>query len=91
MNKRLKSILVLREHYQNELAIKPFTDHRGHIPSEVLDPDGPYLRLRVLLPCDDPQAIEAEILLPHDAVLLILIDAPDKVLGFGTHVPSNKA
>ena len=84
MNDKLTSILVLRSHYQAELATKPFVDKHGLVPCQILDSTAPYyLRLKVELPCGEPDAVQAEILLPHDAVLLILIDAPNKTLGFG--------
>jgi hypothetical protein len=53
------------------------------MPCQVLDSASPYyLRLKVALSPQDEHVCYTEILLPHTAVLLILIDAPEKKLGF---------
>jgi len=41
-----------------------------------------YVRLKAELAHGAPDSVETEILLPHDAVLFILVDAPTKTLGF---------
>jgi hypothetical protein len=83
-DRKLKSVLVVREHFRQELALRPFLEENGTIRCEILESAEPYyLRLKVALHYEQ-ESVPAEILLPHDAVLLILIDAPEKSLGFAT-------
>jgi len=78
----LKSILVLHPGYDEIDAIKPFLDQQKVMPCQVLDSESPYyLRLKVVLSPQDEDICYTEILLPHAAVLFILIDAPEKKLG----------
>jgi hypothetical protein len=79
MADNLTSIVVLRSHYQTERGIKPFVDEHGMIRYQIFDSTTPYyVRLKVKF----PDSVAGEILLPHDAVLLILLDVPVKTLGF---------
>jgi hypothetical protein len=80
----LKSVLVVRDHFRQELALQPFLGENGTIWCKVLESAEPYMRLKVALHRADGPSILVEILLPHDAVLMILVDAPDKSLGFST-------
>ena len=75
---------MLQPGYEEYTAVKIFLDDEKLMPCEVLDSDSPYyLRLKVaILPEKKGEPDYGEILLPHGAVLLIMIDTPEKVLGF---------
>jgi hypothetical protein len=79
----LQSILVLQPGYDEISALKLFLDQEKLLPCQVLDSESPYyFRLKVALLPKDEDVCYTEILLPHSAVLFILIDAPEKKLGF---------
>jgi len=82
MANNLKSVLVLQPAWEKLPALKPFLNEQKLMACEVLGSEAPfYLRLKVALPYEG-KIYYTEILLPHSAVLMILIDAPQKTLGF---------